>query len=96
MGSHNRLHVESAHVRQMPCPERARLLKAYAGASSELADLVGDVARSAHSADDAFETAWSACEIARAKCQQVQQCIYQHVRTHGCALEIAKSRAFRP
>ena len=83
-------------VRQMPCPERARLLKAYAGASSELADLVANVATCAHSANQAFESAWSGCEIARFKCQEIQKRIYQHVLLHGCALEIAKSRVSRP
>jgi hypothetical protein len=96
MTIHNGPHIEAADVRQMPCPERTRLLQAYAGASGELADLVADVARSAHSADRAFEKAWSACEVARSKCHQVQQRIYEHVRAHGCALEIARSGASRP
>ncbi|SRR5712692_1968651 len=77
-------------VRQMPCSERARLLRVYAGASARLSDTVAELARSALSAKLGFEGAWYACEEARSRCDQIQHLIYKHVQDHHCALEIAE------
>ena len=77
-------------VRQIPCSERVRLLRAYAGASAKLSDLVAALARSAHSTKLSFDAAWCACEEARSVCGQIQGLMYQHLQDHHCALEIAR------
>jgi len=77
-------------VRQIPCSERVRLLRAYADASARLSDLVAALARSALSMKLSFDGAWCACEEARSVCGRIQGLIYQHLQDHHCALEIAR------
>jgi hypothetical protein len=87
--------TNSSKVPRMTCTERARLLKGYARASTELADLVADLAQCSQAAQDGFEQAWRACEEARFRCHQLHLGLYEHVQGHRCALEIAKSAVGR-
>ena len=96
MGLHKSPRSNGTAVHQMACPERARLLRDYAGASGELADIVAEVVRCAQSGNRAFEFAWDTCEIARSRCHEIQKRIYEHVRVHGCALRIANLPVSRP
>src|SRR4051812_25957786 len=89
MGVHRSPGKHSAEVRQMSCPERARLLQAYAEASVALAKMVAALARSALSNRPSFDGAWLGCEEARSRCEEIQHRIYEHVQKHGCALKIA-------
>jgi hypothetical protein len=79
----------------MPCPERARLLKLYAQATSDLSDLVRSLAESATHKRDQFDRAWEECESARHLCTQIQDQIYEHLRRHRCALDIISHRITR-
>src|SRR3954470_24710038 len=80
-----------AEVRQMSCPERARLLKAYASGSAELARVIAALATAAYAGEPGFDRAWSRCEEVRSRCEQIQRDIYEHVQDHSCALDIGAS-----
>ena len=83
--------ADSSHsccsVRQMPCPERVRLMDLYSKATRDMSEMVtalSDVAISYET--DVFNRAWEHCERARRHCSDVRQQIYAHITAHRCAL----------
>jgi hypothetical protein len=79
----------------MPCLERARLLRLYAQATSELSELVRKLSESVALEREEFDRAWEQCESARHLCTQLQDQIYQHLREHRCALDVTKQASKR-
>jgi len=79
----------------MPCLERARLLRLYTQATSELSDLVRKLSESVVLEREEFDRAWEQCESARHLCTQLQDQIYQHLREHRCALDVSKQGSKR-
>ena len=78
-------------IRQMPCPERSRLLDLYAQATSELSHLVNALAEIALGYKrEAFDRAWEQCEEAQKLCLDIRRQMYAHMNEHRCALEVPR------
>ena len=79
----------------MPCTARANLVEQYAIANASLFDRVAEMTACLSYTDDTFDRGWLACEEALRVCNQIQVQIYEHLRDHRCALEIASRRPAR-
>src|SRR5579872_7433544 len=68
---HHNTHTHSS-VRQMPCPERVRLMDLYSKATRDMSEMVTALSDVAISYElDVFNRAWEHCECARRLCSDI-------------------------